>query len=186
MMFDAILSSFRPAATARLKNHHNIDLSDLNFGVLIDVLHEQLDWVLRSTQCNSAKLRADAELMAKGMQWLSNSFLAVCICDSHVSELPPVRISAGIGEYSLLSFYLSQVSLDEQNQFVADAEIENPWPEGLSKQCALDVLELAISRWYTTKAKDDEILTVTLGTVGVFYFLPQSRENEVLRALSEK
>lgn len=163
-------------------------VSHLDWGTLFSPLHNELLWVLETTVADAAERALLAEDLAAGTRWFSDSFLALAIKDSHLTKTPPPKRLSWSHTWPQSSLqmliYVSRCfSVDEQKEFL-DEVGSHQWSCKLMDQIrAMELLELAVYRWYATHEASDEVMRLE-NPVGAFYMFPNEKLNAVEKTLA--
>lgn len=163
-------------------------VSHLDWGDLFSPLKGELLWVLETTVADATERASLAEDLAAGMRWFSDSFLALAIQDSHLSKTPPPKRIAWSHTWDqsnlhMLIFVSRCFSVSEQKEFFEEVG-SHEWSCKLMDQTrAMELLELAVFRWYATHEASDEIMKIE-NQVGAFYMYPTERTNAVENTLA--
>jgi len=163
-------------------------VSHLDWGDLFSPLKGELLWVLETTVADAAERASLAEDLAAGTRWFSDAFLAMAITDSHLTKTPPPKRIAWShicdqSNLHMLTFVSRCFSVSEQKEFFGEVE-SNEWSCKLMDQPrAMELLEMAVIRWYATHQASDEIMRVE-NPVGAFYLYPTERANAVESTLA--
>lgn len=153
-------------------------LPPMTFGHVFSALENELLWALETTVSDEGMRTDLAENLAIGCDWLSNACVSASIANTHEQVRHSVRAVDGLTGYDILCLPTTSVSLADQEEFAE--RVPQVWSSVITKDQAMEYIDLAVTRWYATTGQPGALLVIELEGVGKFYLVPKSRSKDFM------
>lgn len=160
-------------------------VSDLDWGILFSPLAPEVMWVLENNIQRDEFRTIRARQLAAAMRFIGNSYLYLAVSAADRPTAQPVLLLQDMDEFVTISVAAQKFATDEIAEMKEDMS-SMPWPMGIEYKDAMEILEVAITRWYVVNGQAGgkaQKLCLSVPEICEFHFIRKDRTSAELSAM---